>query len=203
MPALAGRSALVVDGEDTFTGMLAHQLRALGLTVTVLPWHQAGDAAGFDLVVPGPGPGDPTLRHHPKMAAMRRIIADLLDQRRPMLAVCLGHQLLAGLLGLRLHRRDAPYQGLAREIDLFGQTRRVGFYSTFTALSDADEIATPHGVVRLARDGHEGGGGEVHALRGRTFAGLQFHPESVLSEDGLQILRDLLTELLPAPAHRA
>ncbi|MDT3443014.1 MULTISPECIES: anthranilate synthase family protein [unclassified Pseudofrankia] len=201
VPALAERSALVVDGEDTFTGMLAHQLRGLGLAVTVLPWRQAGDTVGFDLVVPGPGPGDPTLWHDPKMAAMRRIVADLLDRRRPMLAVCLGHQLLAGLLGLRLHRRDTPCQGLAREIDLFGQTRRVGFYSTFTALSDTDEIATPYGVVRLARDGREGGG-EVHALRGRTFAGLQFHPESVLSEDGLEILRDLLTELLPAPAHR-
>ena len=40
------------------------------------------------------------------------------------------------MLGLPLHRRDAPYQGLAREVDLFGTVRRVGFYSSFTALSD-------------------------------------------------------------------
>ncbi|MEX5710720.1 chorismate-binding protein [Parafrankia sp. FMc6] len=212
-PGLAGRSALVVDGEDTFTGMLAHQLRALGLTVTVRPWHSAGDTARFDLVVPGPGPGDPTVRADPRMAAMRGVVADLLARRRPMLAICLGHQLLAGLLGLRLRRREATYQGLAREIDLFGHRRRVGFYSTFTAEFDQDEILTPHGVVQFARDpaGVRDLAGNsddrrdeaVHALRGPTFAGLQFHPESVLSLDGHEVLRDLLTDLLLVPVRLA
>nr|MDT0667599.1 hypothetical protein [Micromonospora sp. DSM 115978] len=42
VPALTGRRALVVDGEDTFTGMLAHQLRGLGLAVTVRPWQRVG-----------------------------------------------------------------------------------------------------------------------------------------------------------------
>ncbi|HYN97014.1 MAG TPA: chorismate-binding protein, partial [Pilimelia sp.] len=58
-PRLAGLRVLVVDAEDTFTGMLAHQLRGLGLAVTVRPWAAPGDSAPFDLVVPGPGPGDP------------------------------------------------------------------------------------------------------------------------------------------------
>ena len=260
VPALAGRSVLILDGEDTFTGMLAHQLRAFGLDVTVRLWNEIGevgeglgsaaaglDLAAFDLVVPGPGPGDPTSLTDPKMAVLRRAITGLLRQRRPMLAVCLGHQLLAGLLGLRLHRRGEPYQGLARTIDLFGRRRRVGFYSTFTAVADTDEIATPYGPVRLALDRDEsdadalavttvarggaradstsradstGGSGTnggdtagrdaagrggaahglraVHALRGPTFAGLQFHPESVLSEDGMAVLHDLLTDLVPA-----
>ncbi|THJ25643.1 glutamine amidotransferase-related protein, partial [Candidatus Frankia alpina] len=50
-----------------------------------------------------------------------------------------------------------------------------------------------HGPVQLALDR---GDGSVHALRGAAFAGVQFHPESVLSEDGLTVLRELLTELL-------
>jgi 2-amino-4-deoxychorismate synthase len=204
VPALAGRRVLIIDGEDTFTGMLAHQLRALGLTVELRPWHDAGlggdapeagvDSGGADLVVVGPGPGDPNRIDDRKMATLRRVLARLLAQGRPTLAICLGHQLLSGLLGLRLHRRAAPYQGLQREIDLFGTVRRVGFYSTFTALADTDELATAYGPVQVARDA---GDGAVHALRGPTFAGVQFHPESVLSQDGLAVLGDMLGELLP------
>jgi phenazine biosynthesis protein phzE len=107
---------------------------------------------------------------------------------------CLGHQLLAGLLGLTLHRRDAPYQGMQREVTLFGVPLRVGFYSSFTARADADRLATRYGSVLLARDETDGA---VHALRGPGFAGVQFHPESVLSPDGLAVLGELLTDLLP------
>ncbi|MEH1016586.1 chorismate-binding protein [Micromonospora sp. CPCC 206060] len=201
LPALAGRRTLIVDGEDTFTGMLAHQLRALGLEVTLHNWHQAGPVDGYDLVLVGPGPGDPRRIDEPKMAAMRQVLAEQLAGGRPVLAVCLGHQLLSGLLGLPLHRRSAPYQGLQREIDLFGAVRRVGFYSTFTAVADADRVETGYGPVDVARDAADGA---VHALRGSGFAGVQFHPESVLSYDGMRILADLITHLLPAvPASHA
>ncbi|TDC40416.1 chorismate-binding protein [Micromonospora sp. 15K316] len=195
LPALAGRSALIVDGEDTFTGMLAHQLRALGLAVTVRPWHAPGPPDGYDVVVVGPGPGDPGSTTEPKMLALRGLLAGLLAAGRPTLAVCLGHQLLAGLLGLPLHQRIAPYQGLQQEVDVFGTPRRVGFYATFTARAGADDLHTPYGRVELARDQSDGA---VHALRGPGFAGVQFHPESVLSPDGLTVLAELLPALLPA-----
>ncbi|MEV4759520.1 anthranilate synthase family protein [Micromonospora sp. NPDC049559] len=218
VPEFAGRRALIVDGEDTFTGMLAHELRALGLAVELRPWHAPGDlraaaadprdavgdhrsgaagAGGFDLVVVGPGPGDPTSTTDPKMAALRALVAESLAMGRPTLAVCLGHQLLCGLLGLPVRRRDAPYQGLQRDVELFGAVRRVGFYSSYTAYAGADEALTRYGAVRLARDP---GDGAVHAVRGSGFAGVQFHPESVLSQDGLAVLAELLAGLLPARA---
>ncbi|MBX6357632.1 MAG: chorismate-binding protein [Micromonosporaceae bacterium] len=195
LPELAGRRILIIDAEDTFTAMLAHQLRALGFEVTLRPYHSCGDATGFDIVVPGPGPGDPGDLGDPKMALLHRLVADLLDRGQPTLAVCLGHQVLCARLGLRLHRRTAPYQGVQQEIDLFGRARRVGFYSTFTALSAADRLDTPYGEVRLARDTVDGA---VHALRGPAFAGVQFHPESVLTEDGLEILAELTRGLVGA-----
>ncbi|WP_433310182.1 anthranilate synthase family protein [Micromonospora sp. CA-269861] len=195
LPGLIGRRVLIVDAEDTFTGMLAHQLGALGLTVTTRPWHASGPVDDYDLVVAGPGPGDPGSVDEPKMVALRELLTGLLTTGRPTLAVCLGHQVLAGLLGLALHRREAPYQGLQREVPVFGQARRVGFYSTFTARAEADRLATAYGPVELARDP---GDGAVHALRGRGFAGVQFHAESVLSPDGLAVLSELLTDLLPA-----
>jgi phenazine biosynthesis protein phzE len=192
VPAMAGRTATIVDAEDTFTAMLAHQLRALGLSVSIVPWHSPGDLDA-DLVVVGPGPGDPAAADEPKMIALRRLVTDLLAARRPMLAVCLGHQVLAHTLGLPLHRREAPYQGLARDIDLFGATRRVGFYSSFTAISDAALLDTPYGPVEIARDESDG---TVHAVRGSGFAGVQFHAESVLSRDGLAVLGELVPPLL-------
>ncbi|WP_432987805.1 anthranilate synthase family protein [Dactylosporangium sp. CA-233914] len=195
-PALAGRRALVVDAEDTFTGMLVHQLRVLGLSTRLVRYDCEIPVEEFDLVIPGPGPGDPRQLDDPKIARMRRIVAGLLDEGRPMLAICLSHQLTAGLLGLPLRRKAQPYQGMQRDIQLFGRAARVGFYSTFAATHDSERLDTGYGPVEVARDPHNG---DVHALRGRTFAGLQFHPESVLSQDGIGLLRDLLTALLDAP----
>ncbi|MFI5836785.1 chorismate-binding protein [Micromonospora sp. NPDC051300] len=197
LPGLAGRRALVVDGEDTFTGMLAHQLGALGLTVTRRDWSRPGPLDAYDLVVVGPGPGDPRDVTAPKMAAMRAVLTDLLDSGRPTLGVCLGHQLLAGLLGLPLHRRDAPYQGTPRDVDVFGVTRRVGFYASFTARADTGRVTGAYGPVEVSRDPADGA---VHAMRGAGFAGVQFHPESVLSRDGTAVLADLLGHLLDRPA---
>jgi len=196
VPALAGRRVVVVDAEDTFTGMLAHQLRALGVRVSVVPWTAPawGDA---DLVIAGPGPGDPTDPASPKMAAMRAVVTARLVDGRPVLGVCLGHQILSSLLGLGMHRRQAPYQGVQKVVDLFGTPRRVGFYSTFTPTAASATLASPYGPVELARAAD----GTVPALRGPTFAGVQFHPESVLSEDGLAALTDLLLHVLaPVPS---
>ncbi|WP_426511137.1 anthranilate synthase family protein [Dactylosporangium sp. McL0621] len=195
-PALAGRRALVVDAEDTFTGMLVHQLRVLGLSTTLVRYDSEITVDEFDLVIPGPGPGDPRQLDDQKIARMRGIVAGLLQTGRPMLAICLSHQLTAGLLGLPLRRKASPYQGMQREIDLFGRQARVGFYSTFAATHHGPLLDTAYGPVNVARDPSNG---DVHALRGRSFASLQFHPESVLSQNGIDLVRELLTVLLATP----
>jgi phenazine biosynthesis protein phzE len=77
---------------------------------------------------------------------------------------------------------------------------RVGFYNTFNARSDADEIwcDTLAETVEVSRDVVTG---DVHALRGDGFWSVQFHPESILSEDGVLVLDTVLTDLL-RPGHR-
>ena len=195
-PFLAGRRVLVVDAEDTFTAMLAVQLRALGLRVTVRRFDEPYVLDDQDLVLVGPGPGDPRADEHPKIGALLTLTDRLLAEDRPFVAVCLGHQVLCRLLGLDVVRRAVPHQGLQREIDLFGTTRKVGFYNTFTAV-----VPAPLGI-QVSADPVTG---EVHALRGPYFRSMQFHPESVLTEHGLDILRETLTPLIAEtpPATRA
>jgi 2-amino-4-deoxychorismate synthase len=189
-----GRKVLVVDAEDTFTSMLGHQLRSLGLEVTVKRFDEPYRLTGHDLVVMGPGPGDPRDLSHPKIAHLDATIARLLKERRPFLAICLSHQVLSRRLGLDLVRRPVPNQGVQRDIDLFGRRERVGFYNTFAAASAEDKTDTgAAGVVEIARDPDSH---EVHAMRGAHFASMQFHPESVLTQNGVAITGDLVRGLL-------
>ena len=199
--AVGGAQALVVDCEDTFTSMLAHLLRSLGCRVTVRRFDSPGlreaVAAHTGPLVLGPGPGDPTDSADPKMRLMRTVVADALaGHRGGLLAVCLGQQLLAAELELPVVRKHTPYQGAQEEIDLFGRRETVGFYNTFTArCDDADAARLAILGIEVARDPLTG---DVHALRGPGFAGVQFHPESVLTRDGLTIVAELLRAVVPA-----
>ncbi len=131
----AGRSALVVDAEDRFTTMLAHQLRHLGLDVEIVPWSEITDAQvdAAELIVSGPGPGDPRDLGTARMRRMREVVARRRSSGRPLLAVCLSHQILADSLGIALAPLDAPHQGLQKTVDVFGMPASIGFYNTFTA----------------------------------------------------------------------
>ncbi|HLU96816.1 MAG TPA: chorismate-binding protein [Thermobifida alba] len=190
---LAGTRVLVVDAEDTFAAMIGHQLRSLGLSVTVRRFDQPHDPREHDLVVLGPGPGDPRA-DDPHTTHLRSMVDRLLAERRPFLAVCLSHQVLSLRLGFDLLRRDTPAQGEQREIDLFGAREKVGFYNTFVAHSSEDKREIDQvGLVEVSRCRTSG---EVHALRGPHFLSLQFHAESVLTVDGPRILAQSVREVL-------
>ncbi|MFE2142358.1 anthranilate synthase family protein [Streptomyces sp. NPDC059456] len=194
VPLLVGRKVLVVDAEDTFTAMIEHQLRAMEADVTVCRFDEPYSFAPYDLVVMGPGPGDPRDVDHPKIAHLRSAVDVLLAEGRPFLAVCLSHQVLSTKLGFALKRREQPNQGVQREIELFGRRERVGFYNTFAAQSASDSVEVPGiGTVEVCR---EPGTREVHALRGPGFRSMQFHAESVLTEDGIRIVSEALSGLL-------
>ncbi|WP_086565085.1 anthranilate synthase family protein [Streptomyces africanus] len=189
--------ALVVDGEDTFTAMLAHVLRTGGLEVTVRRYDEDGlreaVLAHEGPVVLGPGPGDPSDLTDPKMRLLRNLASEIIrDHPHGVLGVCLGHELIAAELGLEIVRKEVPYQGAQTTIDLFGRPETVGFYNSFVARCDegARQELAAHGV-EVSRAAN----GEVHALRGPGFAGVQFHPESVLTLGGAAVVRDLVGQL--------
>ncbi|MFH0241919.1 chorismate-binding protein [Streptomyces sp. HK10] len=192
--ALAARKVLVIDAEDTFTAMARHILQAQGLHIEVRRHDEPFLLDAYDLVIVGPGPGDPRDTADPKIGRLRRVTGELLESGIPFLSVCLGHQVLSTLLGLPLVRHPVPNQGVQRTIDCFGRSEPVGFYNTFAARSTQDLIACQArgGPVRVFREED----GEVHALRGPGFASVQFHPASVLTRRGPELLGELLADLL-------
>jgi phenazine biosynthesis protein phzE len=189
--ALAGKSVAILHGEDDFVNMLAHVFSVLGMEPYVVR-HEAyapGAFAGADLVVVGPGPGDPRDGGSAKVATYRRAVDELLDARTPFLAVCLGHQVLCDRLGIPLAYKDIVFQGTQSAVTIDGQEERVGFYNTFVGRVAGD---LPAGV-RVEADPETG---DVHLVAGPHFRGVQFHAESILTEHGFEILRGLLLDLL-------
>ncbi|MFJ4997377.1 chorismate-binding protein [Microbacterium sp. NPDC088619] len=189
----AGRSAIVVDAEDRFTTMLAHQLRHLGLGVTIRAWSDVDDAEldAADLVVAGPGPGDPRDVESDRISRLREVVARRVDARSPLLAVCLSHQILSDRLGIALTPLAAPHQGLQKSVPVFGEDASIGFYNTFTARVAPGTTST--GPVDVSADPESG---DVYALRGDRFASVQGHLESILSRDGIRTLERLVSHAL-------
>jgi phenazine biosynthesis protein phzE len=190
--SLTGRRAVVLDGEDDFVNMLRHLLGVLGMTTSVLPHadYRSGDLDDYDLVIVGPGPGDPRDLQDAKMATFRSAVDALLASGQPMLAVCLGHQILCGAVGLELAYKDIVFQGTQTRLPVMGRDQVVGFYNTFVARVPA--TGAPPGV-RVEADSASG---DVHLVAGPSYRGVQFHAESVLTQHGFDIVAALVRELL-------
>ena len=179
---LMGR-AMVIDAEDDFSAMLVHQLRALGMSVTLQPWSHE-KITECDLLVAGPGPGDPSDLGDERIARMHEVIRSRRESGGALLAVCLSHQILAAQLGLGLQRLGAPRQGLVLEANVLGIPLRLGHYNTFSAFVDGEHLL-PAAVSVYA----EADSSAISSMSGTAFASVQGHPESVLSGDGLRALR--------------
>ncbi len=198
-PRLAGRRVVVLDGEDDFVNMLRHLLAVMGLVSEVvrhedLPADPAAYDGFFDdhdLVVVGPGPGDPRSDDDPKMGRLRAAVGALLAQQKPFLAICLGHQALCHQLGVPLAYKDIVFQGTQSPVTVGGRRERVGFYNTFVGRPDATTVL-PAGVGVDV----DPVTGDVDALHGPHYRGIQFHAESILTEHGYDLVHDLVVDLL-------
>ena len=187
-PQLIGKSVLIIDNEDQFTEMLKHILEHLGMKISMCDYRDASiDFDGYDLVLVGPGPGDPNDLSTAKIARLHTIVAHLLARDIPFLAVCLGHQILCRTLGMTVTPVDPPLQGVQETVELFGRREPVGFYNTFFATA-----GDPLPGVEVAAEPD----GRVIALRAARFASFQFHVESVLTTNCVTILREVLLPLV-------
>jgi phenazine biosynthesis protein phzE len=192
-PELAGRSIAILHGEDDFANMLHHVFAVLGMKPTVIR-HEAYRPGGFDaydLAVIGPGPGDPRDETSAKIATFRGAVAELLADGKPFLSVCLGHQVLCDTIGIPLAYKDIVFQGTQSTVTIDGRPEAVGFYNTFVGRVGPDDVL-PEGV-RVETDPATG---DIHLVAGPHYRGVQFHAESILTENGVALLRQLLLDLV-------
>jgi 2-amino-4-deoxychorismate synthase len=203
---LAGKHVAILDGEDDFVNMLRHVLGVAGMSSAVVPHagYADGDLDDADLVIVGPGPGDPRDGGDPKIATFRRAVDRLLAREQPFLAVCLGHQVLCDRLGIPLAYKDIVFQGTQAEVEIDGRPERVGFYNTFVGRvgpgstdgpgSSDGPGSTDGGRAFTVESDRESG--DVHLVRGPHYRGVQFHAESILTEHGSHLVHRLAGELL-------
>ncbi len=181
----------LINNEDDFCLMLAHLLKSLGCRTRVLDtFDYDPDRDDADIVLVGPGPGDINDPDHPRMVKLRGVLEELKRRKKPLLGICLGHQALATLDGIQVVRQPRSSQGMPRMVQLFGKTYRLGFYNSFSALVTKDVESNP--ALRLSMDDD----GRVIALEGAHYIGFQFHPESIMSEQGREIMRQALEKLM-------
>jgi anthranilate synthase/aminodeoxychorismate synthase-like glutamine amidotransferase len=182
---------LVVDNYDSFTYNLVQYLGELEAEVEVVRHdHATVDELllrGYHGIVVSPGPCTPD-EAGISLEAVRRFP----EAGIPTLGVCLGHQALAQAFGGRVVRHE-PIHGKTAEIEHDGATIFAGLESPLTVgryhSLVVEEATLPEELEVSAR-----GGGVIMAIRHRTLPaeGIQFHPESVLTERGHDLLRNFL-----------
>lgn len=181
----------IIDNEDDFCLMMQHMIHVMGATTKVVRYSDYNlSEDNADLVIVGPGPGNPNELDSPKMKKNYDTIQELLQTQRKFLAVCLGHQILCKALNINVVKKENPFQGVQEKIDFFGVQQRVGFYNTF-----AGQFEKPIPGIGIAYDTKNN---EIHALKGSYFESFQFHAESILTHNGYDILKKALSAFRPS-----
>jgi len=195
---------LVIDNYDSFVYTIVGYLRQMGASTTVVRNDVASaldELPGFDGVLVSPGPGTPA-----DAGISKDAIRACADARVPMLGVCLGHQALGEVFGATVSHAPELMHGKTSEV-LHGETALLeGLPSPFTATRYHSLSVEPDTVPdELAVTAHTASG-IVMGLSHRELPlhGVQFHPESVLTEGGHRLLANWLAVCgMPDPAGRA
>ncbi|MCH8862740.1 MAG: aminodeoxychorismate/anthranilate synthase component II [Proteobacteria bacterium] len=189
---------LLIDNYDSFTYNLFHLFAGAGAEVEVrrndaitVDEVIAGD---FDALILSPGPG------RPEDAGICVELVQRLSGKTPILGICLGHQAIAEAFGGRIVRAEKLMHGKTSEIDHDGAGIFAELPSPFTATRYHSLVVEPESLPdELEITAKAGAKGEsvIMALRHKTHPvwGLQFHPESIASEEGAALARNFTTEV--------
>jgi len=192
---MTGARILVVDNYDSFTYNVVQELAELGAVPTVVRndvWtlDQVREFAPEGIVI-SPGPGTP---EKPSDVGISNDLIRELGPTTPLLGVCLGHQCIGYVFGGRIMRAPELVHGKTSQIYHRGEGVLDGLPIPFEATRYhslvVERSSLPHELKVTAETGDE----LVMAVRHRTLPieGVQFHPESVLTTEGMQILRNFL-----------
>jgi anthranilate synthase component 2 len=184
---------LVVDNYDSFTWNLVHYLSELGAKVRVAR-NDAMTAAqalasGVEAVLISPGPGAPD-----QAGISLDLVAACAQTRMPLLGVCLGHQAIGRHFGGRIERAPAIMHGKTSAIGHDGSGVFAGLPSPLTATRYHSLCVAAQSVPPCLAVNARAEDGTIQGFRHESLPihGVQFHPESVASEGGHELLRNFL-----------
>jgi len=186
-----GPHILVVDNYDSFVFTIVGYLQQLGADCEVVRNDAVSpeDGADFDGVLVSPGPGTPQ-----DAGVSIEMVSACAERSQPMLGVCLGHQALGVVFGATVSRAPELLHGKTSSVHHDGSGVLEGLPSPFTATRyhslTIDPATVPDELITTARTRS----GVVMAVRHRQLPleGVQFHPESVLTEGGHRLLANWL-----------
>lgn len=181
---------LLLDNFDSFTYNLFHYLEAFTSDISVCRNDelQIEDIAQFDKIVLGPGPGIPD------QAGILKQLIQYYASEKSILGICLGQQAIAEVFGGKLRRLELLTHGIATPINIIVEDEilfkglpkhlQVGRYHSWVV----DQEGFPINLEVTALDNL----GNIMALRHRYFdvRAVQFHPESIMTPQGKQMLRN-------------
>ena len=184
---------LVIDNYDSFTYNLVQYLGELGADVRVRRNDQVTvgeiEAMAPEQILISPGPG------RPEDAGITPDVIRHFAPTTPLLGVCLGHQAIGMVFGGTVTRAKAPMHGKTSTVVHDGKGLFSDIQEPFLAGRYHSLVISPEGMpaaLEVAARTQEDG--TIMAVRHRTYPvhGVQFHPESVLTEEGRKILRNFL-----------
>lgn len=186
---------VIVDNYDSFTYNLAHLVRELGVETDVIrnDKFQLPDLEKYDKIIFSPGPGIP------EEAGLLLETIKAYSGKKSMLGVCLGEQAIGQAFGGKLTNLTDVFHGVQTPVRLLPDTGEyifsnlpqqinVGRYHSWVV--DKQDFPTELIVTAESEEGH------IMALRHRLhdIHGIQFHPESVLTPDGITILKNWIVK---------
>lgn len=183
---------LILDNYDSFTYNIVHAVCELGVEPTVRRNDRItlDEVDAFDKIIISPGPGVPS------EAGILPQLLERYAENKPILGVCLGHQAIGERFGARLRNLPQVYHGIRSTITVtvpdyifagLPEHLEVGRYHSWVV--DSKGLPDCLEVTAVSPDG------EIMAMRHRTLdvRGVQFHPESILTPQGLTIIKNWIT----------
>ena len=182
---------VIIDNYDSFTYNLSHLVKEAGAEITVLrnDQFQMEELEQFDKILLSPGPGVP------QEAGLLLDVIRNYAGRKPILGVCLGEQAIGEVFGGKLINLTEVYHGIQSPVKIIAadylfhglpEEIPVGRYHSWVV--DTDGLPECLQITAVSQEGY------IMALRHKTMDvhGIQFHPESVLTPDGKQIISNWL-----------